>query len=115
MGSEYEAHCRKCGHAFALALGGGMSFYLLRCDKCGKEKSVSFQELRDLSVPHAVRDEDIRETIPGPPPLIASEIETLLRKHRCGGHFRFDAPPRCPKCRSTEVEYDENGPSVMYD
>ena len=127
MGSEYEARCRKCGRTFSVSQGGGFSFYLLRCEKCGKEKSVSFEELRDLnrrdlnsfSVPHsvatAVRDEEIRETAPGPPPLIDSEIETLLRKHRCGGHFRFDSPPRYPKCRSTEVEVDESGPTVMYD
>lgn len=66
------------------------------------------------SVATAVRDEEVRETTPGPLPLIESEIETLLRKHRCGGRFRFDAPPRCPKCRSTDVACDE-GPTIMYD
>jgi len=32
----------------------------------------------------------------------------------CGGSFKFDAPPRCPKCRSTELKYD-TAPFVMYD
>ena len=31
----------------------------------------------------------------------------------CGGNFRLDAPVRCPKCRSAEI--DEGEVTVYYD
>ena len=123
MGAEYSARCQKCGNAFSVMQGGGFSFHLLRCDKCGKEKSVGFRELIDLhnrslaapnSKANAAPGRYIPENTPGPP-LTEGETETLIRKHRCGGRFRFDAPPRCPKCRSTDIDLDERGPTVMYD
>ena len=123
MGSEFEARCRRCNHTFSVMQGGGMAFHLLRCDKCGKEKSVGFREAIDLhnqslsardSTTTGVRDDYIPEDTPGPG-LTEADTEALLGKHRCGGRFRFDAPPRCPKCRSTEVALDENGPTLMYD
>jgi len=30
-------------------------------------------------------------------------VEALAGKCRCGGHYTFDAPPRCPKCLSTHI------------
>ena len=35
----------------------------------------------------------------------------------CGGRYRYDAPPRCPGCRSTSEMWaeDEAGESVIYD
>ena len=130
MGMQCDATCQKCGHAFPVCDGGGFSFHLLRCDTCGKEKSVDFASLgelhgrylKGLSGPYSIatraRDEHLRAGTPGPP--ISEEeyhaaVEAFLGKHRCGGRFRFDAPPRCPKCRSIDIKYDEGGPTIMYD
>jgi predicted Zn-ribbon and HTH transcriptional regulator len=40
--------------------------------------------------------------------------QTGGRCPNCGGSAKFDAPPRCPKCKSTELEYDAT-PFLMYD
>lgn len=45
MGMEYTAKCNKCGHEFEVSEGGGFFFHLLHCDKCGKQKSISFDEI----------------------------------------------------------------------
>jgi hypothetical protein len=42
-------------------------------------------------------------------------VEQIAGACSCGGSFKFDAPPRCPKCRSTKLEYDPRGSSLMYD
>jgi len=95
MGAEYSARCQKCGHTFSVMQGGGFAFHLLRCDKCGKEKSVGFRELKDLhnrsiSAPNSAvtadRDGSIPESTPGLP-LTEAETEALLPKHRCGGRY----------------------------
>jgi predicted Zn-ribbon and HTH transcriptional regulator len=40
-------------------------------------------------------------------------VEAIAGKCRCGGRYLFNAPPRCPKCRSTDVEEGEI--TAMYD
>ena len=77
MGHAYQAKCKKCGHEFNVEEGGGFSFHLLRCDKCGKTKSINFDELgeyhskyiKGLIVPYSVatskQDKYIQENYPG--------------------------------------------------
>lgn len=48
MGSSTGTTCKNCRHHFAVDEGGGFFFHLLRCDRCGRTKSVGFAELGDL-------------------------------------------------------------------
>lgn len=118
MGEEWSATCKHCNHEFFIKEGGGFFFHLLRCDKCGKEKTISFDKIGDahlrylkgLKGPYCIAssnyDEHIQETYPGDP-MTEEEyykaVESLMRKCRCGGHFTFSSPPRCPKCHSPDI------------
>ncbi len=119
MGQRVEAKCLNCGAVFTLNLGGGFSFHLLRCNKCGKEKTIGFDELGELhlrylkglkspySVASSSYDRYVQEIV-DVEPISEKEyykgVEEIAGKCSCGGNFKFDAPPRCPKCRSTKVE-----------
>ena len=128
MGHQVRAKCLDCGRTFKVDHGGGFSFHLLRCDTCGKTKSMAFDALGELharylkglpgpySIATAGQDEDIGEHAPVQPISEAEcykGIEKVGGRCRCGGSYRLDAPPRCPKCRSTRVEEGEI--TVMYD
>lgn len=130
MGTEYGAICNNCGKKFTIRDGGGFFFHLLHCDKCGKDKSISFKEIgephlkyiKGLEGPYCMvsRDSDkyIQENYPGKP-LSKEEyhsiIEDILGKCMCGGALKFNAPPRCPKCKSTDFRSDPEGDIIMYD
>jgi hypothetical protein len=112
--------------------GGGFFFDLLHCDTCGETKSVGHQELGDIHLgfvkglpgPYAVSrsrlDQQIKETYEGEP-LTRDEYhaaaEGTLDPCACGGRFRYDAPARCPGCRSTSDQWDEDphGMRMHYD
>ena len=89
MGSSYTARCKACGEVFTASSGGGFNFQLLHCDTCGKERA------RPLT-PDLQPAPDYDDSGCG-----------------CGGRFTFDASPRCPKCRSAELE--DLGNYVDYD
>jgi hypothetical protein len=128
MGSQISATCLGCGKTFTLDRGGGFFFHIVRCDKCGKAKSIGFDRLGELHIrylkglpgPYCVasakHDENIRKNAPVEP--ISQEeyhkgIEAIAGKCRCGGLYTLDAPARCPKCRSTRIE---EGPiTAVYD
>jgi hypothetical protein len=130
MGTEYGAICKKCHTRFRVSEGGGFMFHLLHCDKCGKPKSLSFVEigephlryLKGLSGPYSIatqeHDKNVQETYPGEP-LSEAEynlaIEKLAGKCGCGGYFKLDAPPRCPKCKSPDFKKDPKGNELLYD
>lgn len=122
MSAEYAAACNKCGKKFTLLMGGGFFFHLLRCDRCGRVKSVGFDEIGELrswhlkgqggvhSAASGLAAADARENCPGEP--LADEeyyaaVENTAGGCGCGGKFKFDAPPRCPKCRSTDIRKGE--------
>ena len=119
MGCSGDAKCRKCGKEFEYSDGGGFFFHLVRCDRCGKTKSILFSKLGDLHLrflkglpgpyAYATRDMDrkVQEEHPGEP--IDEEeyiegIEKLAGNCRCRGKYRFSAPIRCPACLSDDVE-----------
>ncbi len=127
MGQRLEVKCKKCGHVFEVNEGGGFFFHMLHCDTCGKEKSISFkklgethlQYLKGLNCTYCIasseHDVDVRENYSGDP--ISEEeyhrkVEEKAGQCKCGGHFRMDAPIRCPKCRS--VDFEETGMNVCY-
>lgn len=97
MGHQFGAICSACGHHFDVSEGGGFIFDLLHCDTCGRTKTVDRDEARDAN------------------PEYHRMPEKEVGQCRCGGHFLDSAPPRCPKCRSTEYEVDPDAPSIMYD
>jgi len=128
MGQQVEATCLDCGKTFTVDHGGGFSFHLLRCDKCGKTKAVGFRALGELHMrylkglpgPYCVasseHDRNVREHV-SIEPISEDEyhrgVEAIAGNCRCRGKYTLDAPPRCPKCRSTRIEEGET--TVMYD
>ncbi|MCA1843419.1 MAG: hypothetical protein LC792_09595 [Actinobacteria bacterium] len=118
MGTMYQASCDDCHHTFEVNAGGGFMFHQLRCDTCGAEHGVPFEELGDLhgrwlkglrgvySIATAGLEAAWKEATPGEP-LGDDEYHAAVEEHagacQCGGHYRFDAPTRCPACRSSRL------------
>lgn len=80
--------------------------------------------VKGLSGPYAVArskmDRRIQAEYPGEPLTEAeyhTAVEATLKPCQCGGRFRYDAPPRCPTCRSTSEAWDGDRriSSVYYD
>ena len=122
MGISMRARCLDCGGDFELNEDGGFFFHLLRCDKCGGTKAVGFDELGDLHVRYvkgldmpycgasAEGDRYIQEHVPVEPLSeheYHSAIEAVVGECKCGGHYTFGAPPRCPNCLSTHIDKGE--------
>jgi hypothetical protein len=132
MGSDSSHICSACGSRFRISTGGGFFFDLLHCDRCGQAKSVGHEELGDIHLgyvkglpgPYAVSrmelDSRIKQEFTGPV-LSRQEYrqaaEATLGPCRCGGRFRYDAPARCPSCRSTSEAWDPDptAPRIIYD
>lgn len=130
MGCRYDLKCARCGNNFGVNESRGFFFHLLHCDSCGEELSVGFDEIGEAHsrylkglpglycIASSESDKFVRDNYPGEP-LSEEEyhvmVEQIAGTCSCGGSFTFDAPPSCPKCGSTELEYDPKGPSLMYD
>jgi hypothetical protein len=127
LGHVVEAKCHDCGSIFTVKHGGGFSFHLVRCDKCGKTRSVSFDDLGELHLrylkglqgPHpveiSVEDGNLQNQVLEP--ISEDEyhrgIDAIAGRCRYRGKYMLDAPPRCPKCRSTHIAEGET--TIMYD
>ena len=122
MGQSFKATCKKCKKKFPANDGGGFFFHKLHCDKCGKEKDIAFEKLGDthlrylkgLEGPYSVvsseHDKYVRENYLGEP-LKEEEynkaVEEFAGKCKCGGQFSMEAPIRCPKCKSDDIDLGE--------
>ena len=130
MGQRYSATCNDCGNKFLVGEGGGFFFHLLKCDKCGEDKSISFDELGDVHcrylkglsgsycVATSEHDKHVQENYPGEPLTeeeYHKEVENIARKCKCGGQYKLKAPSRCPKCKSTNIVQDPDGELIFYD
>lgn len=132
MGKSTGYICRGCGERFRPQFGGGFFFDLLHCDQCGADFSVAHEELGEIHLrfvkglpgPYAVAraemDRRIKAEYPGEPIDRAEyhrQAEATLEPCDCGGRFRYDAPPRCPGCRSASEQWsrDPCSPSMLYD
>ncbi len=129
MGCSTEAKCLDCGNTFTISRGGGFLFHLLRCRKCGKTKTVGFDEiegihhryLKGLAGPYCIatsgHDEKVRKNRdikPVSKKEYNREIELFAGSCECGGRYAFNAPVRCPECFSTH--FDEGCDKItMYD
>ena len=128
MGAEVSARCLDCRKKFTFSSGGGFTFHLVRCDTCGKEKGIAFDQLGELhlrylkglpgpySVATADHDEDVRQHAPVEP--ISEEeydkgIDALAGECECGGKYQRSAPVRCPRCHSVRIK--EGGVRLLYD
>jgi hypothetical protein len=128
MGSAISQICRECGARFRARDGGGFMFDLLHCDTCGGDRVVTHEDLGDIHLgyvkglpgPYAVSrsrmDAEIKATYPGP--ALSQEAyhagaEATLARCAFGGTFRYDAPPRCPGCRSTADHWDKDPHGVL--
>jgi len=83
---------------------------------------IHLRYIKGLPGPYCVAtaeiDKDIQQECSGEPISQAEYhelVEQTLDPCRCGGTFRFDAPARCPKCRTTELDLESRGPGVDYD
>lgn len=118
MSHTFQGRCRYCDESFTVSQGDGVFFHLLHCDRCGEAKPIGFEELGELhlrylkSLPNghclldAHRDAYVRVHIAVEPVSTAdyrAGVHALAGECGCGGRFRFDAPPRCPVCRSTRI------------
>ncbi len=128
MGHIAPAKCLDCGEAFRVRQGGSFTSHLLRCDACGKTRLVHLKESHQLRSRHGqgCLDEEIsRESgrhseesdSAGIEPVTEAdyrqELESLVGTCECGGRHTFDAPARCPSCRSVCVELGR--PTILYD
>ena len=100
MDIEFEAKCKDCGAILSIGCVSVDDFsILLRCERCGGEKFISDDEIeqaksKDLEKLSELdsEEENLRE------------IERIAGTCKCGGKPKFDAPPRCPECRSKNIE-----------
>ena len=132
LGSSAGYRCRRCGTEFGARDGGGFWFDLLHCDACGRDRDVAHRDLGDIHLafvkglpgPYAVSrmaiDNQIKATFTGTPldrEAYHAAAEATLEPCECGGSFRYDAPARCPTCRSTaeEWEHDQRTSVMLYD
>lgn len=114
MGREFTAQCLQCGTEFTVRDGGGFCFHLLHCDKCGKDKSVGFEELGEIQQKfyHSLDQPQSDQTMTRS--QFNSAVSQKAGKCSCGGHFKMNAKPRCPSCHSTKLTDDGNC-TAMYD
>ena len=91
MGYGYGAICQECQTKFDVNEGSGMTAMPFHCESCGKEWWWKF----------------------GPDGPF--EMEADPPACECAGVFKVDAPPRCPKCRSTSFVRDPDEIEFLYD
>jgi len=93
-----------------------MMFHIVRCDQCGEETIVPFAELgevhpqypKGLPGPYDIATADadrwVQEHYSGPA-ITEQEHhargDQMVGRYAWGGSYRFDTPPKCPRCRST--------------
>jgi hypothetical protein len=79
MGQTYTAICDACGSKFEVNEGGGFFFHLLHCEKCGKEKSIGFEDLGEIHLRYI-------KGLPGPYCMASSETDKLIQE-------KYQGPP----------------------
>ena len=85
MGESGRAHCRGCGHGFGFNTGSGFKVVGIHCEDCGHREQF-------------IRSDD-------PPQEDRSDPGCFGHCSRCDGRLTYAARPRCPKCRSTELDF----------
>jgi len=113
MGSLFDATCRECGTVFQASHGHGRRFQELRCDACGEARLIRHDEIagplrrfrRAGEVAGDIDDmEEGDRAFERARSEFEGEVEAFAGECSCGGRFCYDAPLRCPSCRSTDLE-----------
>ena len=117
MGISYWVKCDKCGERYRAFRVETPFTHILHCKRCGIERTISFDELGEIHVaylkgrrrPYSLVTEEhdklLTENYCGAPLRLRSynsQVEKLVGKCKCGGVFRLDTLPRCPRCNSGE-------------
>ncbi|WKY45322.1 hypothetical protein Q5O14_04265 [Eubacteriaceae bacterium ES2] len=106
MGKQFLARCNQCLTEFEVREGSGLSFYLLHCDTCGKEKVLRQDEVMAV-ISEQISDLPFKEKIEA----IAGSCEN--------GNYRLKARARCPNCGSDDYAMAADGEGkiniVFYD
>jgi DNA-directed RNA polymerase subunit N (RpoN/RPB10) len=125
MGRAFQAVCKSCQHTFPAEEGGGFSFDLVRCDRCGRAAAVQHEDvwdsflamLKGLQTMLPEPDGADWRTYPGEP-ITKDEYHRRVAAKAgacpCGGRFAHDAPLRCPSCGSESVA-DGGSRRILYD
>jgi hypothetical protein len=136
MGHQFRGICKKCRRKYTIKVGDGFFIHLLHCDRCGKDKVVRFKELGEIRLKY-IKGQMLAENLdkldflhdcvvfgeraldysgnPISEKEYYGEVETKAGTCKCGGKYKMNAPPRCPKCKCVEYEIDPKGPEIMYD
>jgi hypothetical protein len=102
MGHEVEAKCLDCGTTFTVMHGGGFFFHLVRCDKCGRTKSIGFDDLGELHLRYL-------KGSPGPYCIASSEHDEHVRKHLPVEPISEDEyHSRCYRCQTYTIDKTED-------
>lgn len=86
MGHEDKARCRACGRRFSVRTGSGIAVAGIHCEDCGHLELFARSE--------------------GLPAEDASDPGCFGRCTRCQGRLMLAAGPRCPRCRSGDLEIE---------
>jgi hypothetical protein len=134
MGWKWEAVCRACNKEFWASWGHSRRNWELRCEDCGERSGFGRSSTGpgpppdSLHPTHAAEDQAFtelpedapgRDLLPRTIDLVRMTAEWADWQQRaeawfkvrckCGGRYTFDAPERCPKCRSTDLFPKEGG------
>jgi hypothetical protein len=97
MAMMLEVSCRQCGAQSQQLDGATMSGPRPRCWVCGRSRLVSVEDV-------------IKATTDGQSvDWSDANIAKLAGPCKCGGTFSEDAPLRCKKCRSTDLDRHDYG------
>ena len=109
MGVGIGFTCRKCGNMFTFMDGPGMMFAVLTCNKCGCQEAVDINEVGEDKFTYGFDSKD-QDKFP-----YMEDIATRRHGKSCGGRCTFDAPPRCERCKSTDLKRCREYGRVYYD
>jgi hypothetical protein len=128
MAWVWRAICNHCETSFDAAWGHTRSGYCFRCGECGRPHFVLKEEVEkppgtDFGLSQVVEQseskpkrtlEELSNELLNRSPSRAylawqERVEAVLPVCICGGRFRFNAPSRCPQCRSDDHRQDPSG------
>jgi hypothetical protein len=131
MAWMWRAICNRCETRFDAAWGHTRRGFCLRCAECGRPLGVPKDEVEEPPGSNVQLSQLVAEVeaTPKPPKRSLGElVEELVARGpspewiawqqrveatppacACGGRYRFDAPSRCPQCRSADHRIDPSG------
>lgn len=78
--------------------------YAFYCDQCANHVVISWYDAVTLAIDRQVEREGVYATSWERERAKRRRLEARLKPCDCGGHYKSDAPRRCPHCRTVAVE-----------